>query len=298
MPRYIVEDEYSGLRLDKYLSEVTTKTRNYIQNNLVSLSVNGEEEKLSYKLKTGDIVDFEFQNLETIIDVKPKNLNLEIVYEDDDIVVINKPKGLVVHPAIGHYDDTLVSGLMYQVKNLSSINGIIRPGIVHRIDKDTSGLLVVAKNDESHLALAEQLKTHEMYREYHAISIGVIQEDRGKIIAPIGRDPINRIKMAVVDDGKEAITHFEVLKRFKEHTYLRCVLETGRTHQIRVHLAYINKPILSDSLYGPKKPYDNLGQYLHAKKLTLTHPRTKEKMTFEVDLPSYFLDVLNKLENE
>lgn len=297
MNKVIVDGTKAGLRLDKYLSEVSGQTRSFITNNLITLLVNGQEQKLSYKVLLGDEISYEFKELETL-EIKPKNLNLEIVYEDSDLAVINKPKGMVVHPAPGHHDDTLVSGLMYQIKDLSGINGTIRPGIIHRLDKDTSGLIVVAKNDKAHLALAEQLKDHTMYREYHAITVGVIAEDRGKIIAPIGRDKEDRIKMACTSDGKEAITHFEVIERFKNNTYIKCILETGRTHQIRVHLAYINKPILGDPLYGPRRTFGNIGQYLHAKKITFIHPTTLQKMTFEVDLPAYFTNLLNELRNE
>lgn len=297
MPKYLVDNKYSGYRIDKYLSEIANKTRSFIQNNLISLKVNDKEVKLSYKVLLNDIVEVIFKEEEKI-DLEAKNLNLDIIYEDSDLAVINKPKGLVVHPAPGHYNDTLVSGLMYQIKDLSSINGIIRPGIVHRLDKDTSGLLVIAKGDLAHQELAKQLKNHTMYREYHALTIGLINEDKGKIIAPIGRNKQERTKMAVVSDGKEAITHFEVIERFKNNTYIKCLLESGRTHQIRVHLAYINKPILGDPLYGPRKVYNTIGQYLHAKKITFIHPRTKEVMTFEVDLPDYFKDELNRLKNE
>ena len=297
MPKYLVDNKYSGYRIDKYLSEIANKTRSFIQNNLISLKVNDKEVKLSYKVLLNDIVEVIFKEEEKI-DLEAKNLNLDIIYEDSDLAVINKPKGLVVHPAPGHYNDTLVSGLMYQIKDLSSINGTIRPGIVHRLDKDTSGLLVIAKGDLAHQELAKQLKNHTMYREYHAITIGLINEDKGKIIAPIGRNKQERTKMAVVSDGKEAITHFEVIERFKNNTYIKCLLESGRTHQIRVHLAYINKPILGDPLYGPRKVYNTIGQYLHAKKITFIHPRTKEVMTFEVDLPDYFKDELNRLKNE
>lgn len=297
MPKYLVDNKYSGYRIDKYLSEIANKTRSFIQNNLISLKVNDKEVKLSYKVLLNDIVEVIFKEEEKI-DLEAKNLNLDIIYEDSDLAVINKPKGLVVHPAPGHYNDTLVSGLMYQIKDLSSINGTIRPGIVHRLDKDTSGLLVIAKGDLAHQELAKQLKNHTMYREYHALTIGLINEDKGKIIAPIGRNKQERTKMAVVSDGKKAITHFEVIERFKNNTYIKCLLESGRTHQIRVHLAYINKPILGDPLYGPRKVYNTIGQYLHAKKITFIHPRTKEVMTFEVDLPDYFKDELNRLKNE
>ncbi len=295
--KYLVKEEQVGLRLDKYLSEVTGKTRSFIQNNLITLKLNDKEVKLSYKVNLGDEITLEFKEAEEL-EIKPVNLNLDIIYEDEDLAVINKPKGLVVHPACGHANDTLVSGIMYQIKDLSGIGGVMRPGIIHRLDKDTSGLIVIAKNDNAHLKLSEQLKNHTMYREYHAITIGLINEDRGKIIAPIGRDKLERTKMAIVKDGKEAITHFEVIERFKQNTYLKCVLETGRTHQIRVHLAYIGKPILGDPLYGPRRVYGEVGQYLHAKSITFNHPRTGEKMTFTTELPQYFQIELAKLREE
>ena len=295
--KYLVKEEQVGLRLDKYLTEATGKTRSFIQNNLTILKVNDKDVKLSYKVNLGDEITIEFREVEDL-ELKPVNLNLDIIYEDEDLAVINKPKGLVVHPACGHKNDTLVSGIMYQIKDLSGIGGVMRPGIIHRLDKDTSGLIVIAKNDDAHLKLSEQLKDHTMYREYHAITIGLINEDRGKIIAPIGRDKLERTKMAIVKDGKEAITHFEVIERFKQNTYLKCVLETGRTHQIRVHLAYIGKPILGDPLYGPRRVYGKVGQYLHAKSITFNHPRTGEKMTFTTELPQYFQAELAKLRDE
>ncbi len=295
--KYLVKEEQVGLRLDKYLTEATGKTRSFIQNNLTILKVNDKDVKLSYKVNLGDEITIEFREVEDL-ELKPVNLNLDIIYEDEDLAVINKPKGLVVHPACGHKNDTLVSGIMYQIKDLSGIGGVMRPGIIHRLDKDTSGLIVIAKNDDAHLKLSEQLKDHTMYREYHAITIGLINEDRGKIIAPIGRDKLERTKMAIVKDGKDAITHFEVIERFKQNTYLKCVLETGRTHQIRVHLAYIGKPILGDPLYGPRRVYGKVGQYLHAKSLTFNHPRTGEKMTFTTELPQYFQAELAKLRDE
>ena len=295
--KYLVKEEQVCLRLDKYLTEATGKTRSFIQNNLTILKVNDKDVKLSYKVNLGDEITIEFREVEDL-ELKPVNLNLDIIYEDEDLAVINKPKGLVVHPACGHKNDTLVSGIMYQIKDLSGIGGVMRPGIIHRLDKDTSGLIVIAKNDDAHLKLSEQLKDHTMYREYHAITIGLINEDRGKIIAPIGRDKLERTKMAIVKDGKDAITHFEVIERFKQNTYLKCVLETGRTHQIRVHLAYIGKPILGDPLYGPRRVYGKVGQYLHAKSLTFNHPRTGEKMTFTTELPQYFQAELAKLRDE
>ena len=230
-------------------------------------------------------------------DIKEENIPLDVVYEDDDILVINKPQGMVVHPANGHYSGTLVNALMYQADSLSSINGVIRPGIVHRIDKDTSGLLCVAKNDNAHHFLAEQLKDHTMAREYIALVRGVIKENSGTIEMPIGRDKKDRQKMAVTKEGKPAVTHFVVLERFKNHTLVKCQLVSGRTHQIRVHMSAIGYPVEGDPLYSGKN-YDKLyqnGQLLVAFKLKLIHPQTKKEMVFEIPLPDYFEKVLASL---
>lgn len=293
---YIIDEGKVGLRLDKALALFDEYSRAYIQENIDNnnILVNDKPTKCSYKVQLGDKILFNVpENVE--LEIEAENLNLDIIYEDDDIAIINKPKGMVVHPSIGHNTNTLVQGLMYELDNLSGINGVNRPGIVHRIDKDTSGLLIVAKNDDAHNKLVAQLKDHTLSRKYYAICCGVIEEDRGRINAPIGRDPKDRKKQAVVKDGKEAITHFQVLERFKNHTLVECVLETGRTHQIRVHMQYIKKPILGDPLYGPRKIYGDIGQYLHAKKIGFIHPRTNEYMEFETELPTYFEKELQRL---
>lgn len=232
------------------------------------------------------------------VDTLPQAIPLDIVYEDDDVIVVNKPVGMVVHPAPGHPDGTLVNALLYHCGNrLSGINGQLRPGIVHRIDRDTSGLIVAAKNDAAHLFLAAQLQEHSLYREYHAVAVGTLKEDEGKINAPIGRHPVDRKRMAVNwSGGREAVTHWSVLCRYPGYTYLKCRLETGRTHQIRVHLSSIGHPLLGDTVYGAKKPVPGLaGQCLHAKKLSFLHPRTGERVTVECPLPDWFQAVLNRL---
>ena len=298
MNKAIVDETKAGLRLDKYLSEVSGQTRSFITNNLVTLLVNGQEQKLSYKVLLGDEISYEFKELETL-EIKPKNLNLEIVYEDSDLAVINKPKGMVVHPSAGHYSGTLVNALMYHCRdNLSGINGVLRPGIVHRIDMDTTGALVVCKTDTAHQSLAEQLKVHSITRRYRAIVHGNIKEDTGTVEGSIGRHPVERKKMAVnVRGGKEAVTHFKVLERFGNYTYIECQLETGRTHQIRVHMSSIGHPLLGDALYGPKKcPFPSLqGQTLHAMVLGFQHPVSGKYMEFTAPLPEYFEKLLEKL---
>jgi len=234
------------------------------------------------------------------LDVAPQDIPLSVVYEDDDVIVVDKPVGMVVHPAPGHPDGTLVNALLYHCgTSLSGIGGVLRPGIVHRIDRDTSGLVIAAKNDFAHLSLAAQLQDHSLYREYRAVAVGGFREDSGTVNAPIGRHPVDRKKMAVnVKDGREAVTHWQVLSRCGGYTYLACRLETGRTHQIRVHLASIGHPLLGDVVYGAKKPVPGLaGQCLHAKALTFTHPRTGERVTVECPLPDWFQKVLDKLEN-
>lgn len=297
METRLVNKEDEGVRLDKHLSNVYPEfSRVYIQKLIEDgvVLVNNHKEKASYKVKENDLIsieDIEIYDLE----IKPENIELDIVYEDKDIIVINKKQGMIVHPAPGVYKGTLVNALLYHCKDLSSINGVKRPGIVHRIDKDTSGLIVVAKNDIAHELLSNQLKDKTMNREYVALVHGIINENRGKINAPIGRDLKNRIKMAVSKDGKDAITHFEVLERFKAYTLVYCKLETGRTHQIRVHLDYIGHPLAADPVYGPKITLEGNGQYLHATKLTLIHPSSNEKMTFEAPLPDYFENMIKKL---
>ena len=265
-----------------------------------SVLVNGKHYYMRQTLKTGD--DLVIKICETACSEKipPVYHPLDIVYEDQDVILINKPKGMVVHPAAGHYSGTLVNGLMAHCKDdLSGINGVLRPGIVHRIDKDTTGILIVCKNDMAHQSIAKQLYDHSITRKYHAIVYGNIKEEEGTVNAPIGRSLKDRKKMGIVMDGKHAVTHYKVLKRLKKgFTYIECQLETGRTHQIRVHMASIKHPLLGDDVYGPKKSkYTLEGQCLHAKVLGFVHPRTGEYMEFEVPLPEYFEKLLNKLDN-
>ncbi|MCD4826161.1 MAG: RluA family pseudouridine synthase [Acholeplasmataceae bacterium] len=286
-------------RLDTYLSEhdLADKSRSYIQTLIKDekILVNDQKVKTGYILKQGDLITLLDVELKTL-DIKPVDLKLDIVYEDDDLLVINKPQGLVVHPASTYHQPTLVHGLMHQVDHLSSINGVIRPGIVHRIDKDTSGLLVVAKTDQAHQLLSEQLKNHEIIRNYTALVYHSFDEDEGTIKAPIGRHPKNRLKMTVLENGRFSVTHFKVLKRYDQYTLLSCELETGRTHQIRVHMAYINHPVVGDPIYGPKKVISKHGQFLHATDLSFIHPIKKEHMTFHADIPLYFKNFLDQLE--
>lgn len=296
----ITNSDYIGLRIDKVLaSELKDRSREFIMRLIDEgeVLVNDKKAKNSYRVKENDEITINIPEAKNL-DATPQDIPLDIVYEDDDIIVINKPRDLVVHPSNGHEDGTLVNALLAHCTNLSGINGIKRPGIVHRIDKDTTGLLVVAKNDYAHEFLAKQLEDHTLHREYIALVKGVIKEEDGKIIAPIGRDKYNRQKMAVdVKNGKPAVTHFHVLKRFNQYTLISCVLETGRTHQIRVHMNYIGYPIEGDPVYGPKSHllFDK-GQLLHAEKLILIHPKTKKKMTFSAPLPKDFQDVIDNLE--
>ena len=296
----ITNSDYIGLRLDKVLvSELKDRSREFIMRLIDEgeVLVNDKKVKNSYRVKENDEITINIPEAKNL-DATPQDIPLDIVYEDDDIIVINKPRDLVVHPSNGHEDGTLVNALLAHCTNLSGINGVKRPGIVHRIDKDTTGLLVVAKNDYAHEFLAKQLEDHTLHREYIALVKGVIKEEDGKIIAPIGRDKYNRQKMAVdVKNGKPAVTHFHVLKRFNQYTLISCVLETGRTHQIRVHMNYIGYPIEGDPVYGPKSHllFDK-GQLLHAEKLILIHPKTKKKMTFTAPLPKDFQDVIDNLE--
>ena len=292
--------EKGGERIDKYLSEqLEDMTRSHIQKlvkeNMVR--VNGMTVKSNFKLSASDRIEVEIPELKEP-DILPENIPLDILYEDQDILVVNKPKGMVVHPAPGHYTGTLVNAIMYHCKdNLSGINGVMRPGIVHRIDMDTTGSLLICKNDRAHQALAEQLKEHSITRKYHAIVHGRLKEDEGTIDKPIGRHPIDRKKMSVhCTNGREAVTHYRVLKRFQQFTYIECQLETGRTHQIRVHMSSIGHPILGDQVYGPAKcPYKLQGQTLHAKVLGITHPTTGEYMEFDAPLPDYFQGLLEKM---
>lgn len=262
------------------------------------VKVNGTLATKKTKLKNGDTVSVEVPD-PIVYDVTPENIPLDIVFEDNDILVVNKPKGMVVHPAAGNYSGTLVNALMYHCgDSLSGINGVMRPGIVHRIDKNTSGLLMVAKNDNAHVGLASQIKEHSFKREYEAVVYGNIKEDSGTINLPIARHPVKRKQMAVVEGGREAITHFEVIERFQGFTHLRLRLLTGRTHQIRVHLSFLGHPVAGDEVYGPKKVITSLkGQCLHAKKLGFVHPVTHEYMEFDSCLPDYFKDFLAKLKN-
>lgn len=308
--KYTVTENDTGVRLDVFISENTELSRSAAAKLIEggSVTVNSQPREKKYEIKTGDEIEISLPEPEPC-EALPENIPLDIVYEDDDILVINKPSGMVVHPAPGNYTGTLVNALLYHCGNsLSGIGGVIRPGIVHRIDKDTSGLLVVAKNDTAHKALSEELEAHGIVREYHALVRGGFKDDTGTIDTPIGRHPVDRKKMAVLTatgaHAKEAVTHYEVLSRFGEISYVKCILETGRTHQIRVHMAYIGHALLGDEVYSStknrfEKQHARLfdGQALHAKRLSLTHPKTGERMTFESPLPENFqklLSVLNK----
>lgn len=283
-------------RIDKFLISHLDISRSKIQKLIDNekILVNGEKVKNSYSVKLDDEI-YISENYEEKIEIVPENIPLDIIYEDDDLLVVNKPSGMVVHPAPGNYSHTLVNALMYHCNNLSGINGKVRPGIVHRIDADTSGLLLVAKNDEAHLSLSEQISNKTVKREYVALVDGVILEDTATIDAPIGRDKVNRKKMAVTaENSKNAITHLKVLERYDNATLIECRLETGRTHQIRVHMAYINHPIINDSVYGKKDVVDkDFGQMLHAKTIGFIHPRTKKYLEFSVNPPDRFNEILN-----
>lgn len=296
---YTMEEQQKGERIDKALSSVQsewsrTQIGNWITEGIVK--VNGETVKAKYKVKVGDLVEVDVPEAEPL-DVIAENLDLDIVYEDADVLVVNKPKGMVVHPAPGHMTGTLVNGLMYHCKDLSGINGVLRPGIVHRIDKDTSGLLMVAKNDAAHESLVNQLVNKTVTRKYTALVHGHIAHDKGTIDAPIARDQKDRQKQAVVDNGKHAVTHFQVIERFGDFTLVECRLETGRTHQIRVHMKYIEYPLVGDPKYGPKKTIDFGGQVLHAGILGFDHPSSGEYIQFEAPLPADYEQLLNDLRN-
>lgn len=299
MKKIVVNNELFGLRLDKALSAILSDvSRSKIQTHLDegAILVNGKKEKASYKLRLDDEITVE-EFEAPVSDLNPEDIPLDIVYEDDDVIVVNKPKGLVVHPGAGNTEHTLANALKFHSDSLSSLNGDFRPGIVHRIDKDTAGLLIVAKNDAAHAFLSNQLVDHTLGRKYYALVLGIISENEGKIIAPIGRDKKYRQKMAVdLLDGKEAETSFKVIERFKETTLVECSLKTGRTHQIRVHMNYIGHPVIGDPIYGKgnKTFYDD-GQLLFAHEIHFIHPVTKKEMTFSVDLPKYFKDVLDSL---
>lgn len=299
---FVIDEFNEGKRLDAFLvSQLNSEsiTRSFIQKIIEKglVTVDGAKAKSGLKIKAGMKVYVEFPE-PVSLEIESENIPLDIVFEDDDIILINKPKDLVVHPAAGNWEGTLVNALLHHCKDsLSDINGIIRPGIVHRIDKDTTGLLVVAKNNEAHLKLSAQLKDHDIQRTYEAIVDGNLKEDSGKISAPIGRHPNNRKKMAInYKNGKMAVTHFKVLERFKGYTYIQLNLETGRTHQIRVHMSSLGYPVTGDPIYGKEyKQLDTKGQVLHARYLRLTHPRTGEEMTFEAPIPEYFFKLLQHL---
>lgn len=291
------------MRIDRYLAETCEElSRSYIQKLLKNgdVLVGGKAVKASYKVAPGDTIELEIPDA-VEPEIEAEDMDLDILYEDEDVILINKPKGMVVHPAAGHYSGTLVNGLMAHCRNqLSGINGVMRPGIVHRIDMDTTGVLIICKNDFSHNAIAAQLKEHSITRKYRAIVHGIVKEDDGTVDAPIGRHPVDRKKMSINEkNGKHAVTHYHVLKRFSKYTYIECQLETGRTHQIRVHMASIHHPLLGDTVYGPEKcPFSLQGQTLHAGVLGFIHPRTGEYMEFTAPLPDYFKQLLEKLEQK
>lgn len=296
---FTVTDEDEGERVDKYLSAIIEDlTRSYIQKQIEDglLLINGQTKKSNYKLKSDDKIVLSVPD-SVIPDIEPEDIPIEIVYEDDDVAIVNKPQGMVVHPSAGHYDKTLVNALLYRLNGrLSGINGVMRPGIVHRIDKDTSGLLIICKNDLSHNSIAAQLKEHSCNRIYHAIVHGVINDDEGTIDAPIGRSTQDRKKMCITPDGKHAVTHYRVLKRFNAYTYVELKLETGRTHQIRVHMTSIGHPLMGDPVYSPRKePVHCEGQILHAKTIGFVSPSTNKYMEFDSELPDYFIKALNWL---
>ncbi len=296
-----VDEQDEGLRIDKYLSNIfKDKSRSFIQGLIEkeNVKVNSKSLKSNYKLKKADEIEIMIPEPE-ILSVESENIPIDIVYEDEDVIVVNKAQGMVVHPAPGNYNGTLVNALLYHCKDLSSINGVIRPGIVHRIDKDTSGILVIAKNDDAHNKLSEQLKDHSMKREYYALIEGRLKNNDGTIDKPLGRCKKDRLKIGIIEDGKRAVTHYEVVERYNGYTLVKCVLETGRTHQIRVHMASIGFPLVGDPLYGFKRQKFKLeGQVLHARTLGFIHPRTGEYMEFTSELPQYFCDLINKLKNE
>lgn len=295
--------EENGVRLDSFISQALPEisrsaAQKLMDNGLVTL--NGKTVKKNHKTTSGEVFEIELPEPE-VTDVVPQNIPLDIVYEDDHVIVVNKPRGMVVHPAPGHPDGTLVNALMYHCgDSLSGIGGVIRPGIVHRIDMDTSGLLIVAKNDAAHAHLSAQLSDRSLSRVYEAVVYGRLREDSGKIDAPIGRHPTDRKRMAITDkNSRNAVTHYEVIARYNGFTHVRCILETGRTHQIRVHMNHIGHPLLGDLVYGRKKAEKGLsGQCLHAKRLKFIHPVSGEAMAFETELPTYFTDVLAKLGKE
>ena len=301
MKKFIINESQNNMRLDKALvAFLNDKSRSYVSKLIDegNCFVNGKAAKASLKVNVGDEITIDIPE-DKPLDVASEDIPLNIIYEDEDILIIDKPQGMVVHPSNGHWEHTLVNAILHHCHDLSGINGVIRPGIVHRIDKDTSGLICVAKNDVAHNFLAEQLKTHQMSRTYIALVRGVIKENHGTINMPIGRDSHNRQKMAVTrSNSKEAITNFDVIKRYSDNTLIQCHLVTGRTHQIRVHLSYIGYPVEGDPLYGGRsyKKLSSGGQLLTAVQLKLIHPRSKKEMEFETKLPDYFQDIIDKLQ--
>ena len=300
MEPILLRADRDGERADQFIARLVPElTRSAAQRLLEegAVTLAGRPVKKNYKTAPGDVLAVVLPEPEPV-DAVPQDIPLDVVYEDGDVIVVNKPVGMVVHPAAGHPDGTLVNALLYHCgESLSGINGALRPGIVHRIDRDTSGLLIAAKNDFAHQALAEQLQDHSLYREYEAVCVGTLREDAGTVDAPIGRHPVERKKMAVDrKNGRPAVTHWQVLERYPGHTHIRCRLETGRTHQIRVHMASIGHPLLGDTVYGAKKPVPGLaGQCLHARRLSFIHPRTGKRVTVECPLPDYFTQVLARL---
>ena len=293
---YIIDDG-CGRRLDVFLAEKVDITRSYAATLIgeENVLVNGKKAAKNTKLKMGDAVQVTIPNPQEYT-AEPENIPIDIVYEDEHLLVVNKPKDMVVHPAAGNYSGTLVNAILYHCgDSLSGINGVMRPGILHRIDKNTSGLLLVAKNDNAHLYLAEQIKEHSLTREYEAVVYGNLKNDNGTVNAPIARHPVKRKQMAIVEGGKEAVTHYTVLERFGDFTLVRLRLETGRTHQIRVHMASLGHPVAGDDVYGPSKVITKLGgQCLHARKIGFIHPKTHEYMEFSSELPQYFTKFLNE----
>ncbi|MCY7136702.1 RluA family pseudouridine synthase [Streptococcus gordonii] len=294
-----VKVEQAGARLDKAVADLTDLSRSLANEQIKTgkVLVNGLVKKAKYTVKEGDVISYELPEVEEV-EYVPEDIPLEIVYQDEDVAVVNKPQGMVVHPSAGHTSGTLVNALMYHIKDLSGINGVLRPGIVHRIDKDTSGLLMIAKNDQAHVALADELKDKKSLRKYWAIVHGNLPNDRGVIEAPIGRSEKDRKKQAVTAKGKPALTRFQVLERFGDYSLVELQLETGRTHQIRVHMAYIGHPVAGDEVYGPRKTLKGHGQFLHARTLGFTHPRTGEVLEFTAEAPAIFQETLKKLRQE
>ncbi|MED5944562.1 RluA family pseudouridine synthase [Streptococcus anginosus] len=291
-----VKVEIGGVRLDKAVADLTPLSRSHANEQIKNgqILVNGQVKKAKYAVKAGDVITYELSEPEAL-EYVAENLPLDIVYQDEDVAVVNKAQGMVVHPSAGHTSGTLVNALMYHIKDLSGINGVLRPGIVHRIDKDTSGLLMIAKNDDAHIKLAKELKDKKSLRKYWAIVHGNLPNDRGVIEAPIGRSEKDRKKQAVTTKGKPAVTRFHVLERFGNYTLVELQLETGRTHQIRVHMAYIGHPVAGDEVYGPRKTLKGHGQFLHARTLGFTHPKTAEVMEFTAEAPAIFQETLEKL---